>query len=137
MAHDSTHNQPLEKITALNASSENLVSPKPEISYHKEEMLYTENKYTGDTVHEEKKQETITLKVQEDNQETKMTLNCSVGDLRNKGKQSFGCNICKTYFSSKSDLVVHIESVHCEKKLNEKPSKRRVFHDKCKQKNVL
>ena len=152
---NSNPNQPFEKITALNASTENLVPPKPEISYHKE------NKYTGDTVHEEKKQEIITLKVQEYNQETKMILNCGVGDLRNtsnvknlqnhrpnnfkkskvstvnEGKQFFGCDACKTYFSSKSDLVVHIECVHGEKELNEKPSKSRVFHDKYKQKDVI
>ena len=152
---NSNPNQPFEKITALNVSTENLVSPKTEISYHKE------NKYTGDTVHEDKKQENITLKVQENNRKTEMALNCGVEDFRNTSnvkdlqnhrpnnvkkikvstlneeKQSFGCDICKTYFSSKSDLVVHIESVNCGKELNEKPSKRRVFHDKCKQKYVL
>ena len=37
-------------------------------------------------------------------------------------KQPFGCDICKTYFSSKSDLVSHIESVHNENESYEKPS---------------
>jgi uncharacterized C2H2 Zn-finger protein len=54
----------------------------------------------------------------------------------NEGKQSLGCDICKTYFSSKSDLMVHIESLHGGKELNEKPSKSRLFHDKYKQKDV-
>ena len=60
-----------------------------------------------------------------------MTLNCGVAYLRNtsnvknlqnhrpnnfkkskvstinEGKQFFGCDACKTYFSSKFDLVVH------------------------------
>ena len=155
---NSNPNQPFDKNTALK-TTEKLVSPKPFTI--KEEMLSIENKYTGDTFHEEKKQEIITLKVQEDNQETKMTLNCGVGDLRNTSnvkdlqnhrpsnlkkskvstlnerKQSFGCNICKTFFPSKSDLVVHIESVHSGKELNENPRKTRVFHDKYKQKHML
>ena len=57
---------------------------KPEISYRKEEILSIENRYTGYTNYEEKKQEIITLKVQENNQEKKMTLNSSnVKDLQN------------------------------------------------------
>ena len=32
-----------------------------------------------------------------------------------KEKQPFGCDICKTYFSIKSDLMNHIESEHVEK----------------------
>ena len=72
----SNPNQPFGKVTAINASPENLVSTEPEISYQKIEMLSAENKYTGDTVHEEKKKEIITLKVQEDDHETKMRLNC-------------------------------------------------------------
>ena len=51
---NSNPNQPFEEITALNASTENLVPMKPEISYNKEE----------------EKQEIVTLKVQENNQET-------------------------------------------------------------------
>ena len=90
-----------------------------------------------------------------------MTLNCGVADLRNtsnvknlqnhrpnnfkksrvstinEGKQFLGCDASKTYFSSKFDLVVHIECVYGEKELNEKPSKSRVFHDKYKQKDVI
>ena len=36
---NSNPNQPFEEITALNASTENLVSTKPEISYHKGQLI--------------------------------------------------------------------------------------------------
>ena len=42
----------------------------------------------------------------------------------NERKQPFGCDICKTYFSNKSDLVDHIESVHGEEDLNEKTNEK-------------
>ena len=55
----------------------------------------------------------------------------------NERKQPFGCDICKTYFSSKSDLVGHIESVHGEKDLNEKANESKIFHEQYKQKDGL
>ena len=55
----------------------------------------------------------------------------------NERKQPFGCDICKTYFSSKSDLVGHIESVHGEKDLNEKANESKIFHEQYKQKAGL
>ena len=37
-------------------------------------------------------------------------------------KQPYGCDICKTYFLSKSELASHIESVHNENESYGKPS---------------
>ena len=60
-------------------------------------------------------------------------------DVEFEGKKSYGCNICKTYFSSKSDLVSHIQLVHNEKMVNEKPSEceAEVHEDKNEHNNTL
>ena len=55
----------------------------------------------------------------------------------NERKQPFGCDICKTYFSSRLDLVGHIESVHGEEDLNEKTYESKIFHEQYKQKDGL
>ena len=60
-------------------------------------------------------------------------------DVEFEGKKSYGCNICKTYFSSKSDLVSHIQLVHNEKMVNEKPSEfeAEVHEDQNEHNNTL
>ena len=52
----------------------------------------------------------------------------------NERKQPFGCDICKTCFSSKSDLVSHIEYAHSEEDLNEKPNENKLVHEQYEKK---
>ena len=49
----------------------------------------------------------------------------------------FGCDICKTCFSSKSDLVSHIEYAHSEEDLNEKPNENELVHEQYEKKDSL
>ena len=43
-------------------------------------------------------------------------------DVKTVSSELYGCDICKTFFSIKSNLMNHIESAHGKKELNEKPS---------------
>jgi cytidine deaminase len=55
----------------------------------------------------------------------------------NEEKKNYGCDICKRYFSIKSDLMNHIESEHVEKESIEEPSECKILDNFSEHKDAL
>ena len=54
----------------------------------------------------------------------------AIEDQEYEGKQSYGCDICKSYFLMKSDLMDHIDSVHNENISNDDNYNSGIVHVK-------